>query len=304
MDPCPPASAGNVQTGLVSVVMACLDGEKYLAQALDSALSQKGCDFEILVVDDGSTDGSRRIMESRGQGLEVLTHPGGVNQGQPASLNLAVSRSRGEYVAFMDADDVWIDEYKLARQKEALNRVPGAVLAFCNCYMVDADGGRQVPKLTREPAHYEDRENLFLDCFILPSGVMARRCALDAAGPMVCGLLPFDHDLWIRMAELGPVVYQPEPMFWYRLHHEQMSRKKGLWQGGFQVVDRAAGRGRHSSSLLRRRRAVLHYRLGQHARTEGDWQAWLGRMAMAVLHDPCRSIREVGRRCIGRRRKD
>jgi len=107
----------------ISVVVIVLNGERFLEEALASIAAQTTDDWETLVVDDGSTDESRSIMEAfatRDARFVVLAHEGGVNRGMSASRNLGVARSRGEYVTFLDHDDAMMPE-KLAAQAAALD---------------------------------------------------------------------------------------------------------------------------------------------------------------------------------------
>src|SRR4051812_27035882 len=105
--------------GLVSVITIFLDGERFLAEAVDSLLAQTYADWELLLVDDGSSDGSTAIARAYAAGrperIRYLEHEGHANLGMSASRNLGLQHARGEYVAFLDADDVYRPE-KLERQ--------------------------------------------------------------------------------------------------------------------------------------------------------------------------------------------
>ena len=118
---------------LVSVVVIFLDAKPFLAEALESVLAQTFQDFELLLVDDGSTDGStaiaRRFAERLGERGHHLEHPGHANRGMSASRNLGIRHARGRYVALLDADDVWLP-HKLARQVAILEAAPDVGLVF------------------------------------------------------------------------------------------------------------------------------------------------------------------------------
>src|SRR5437764_627301 len=96
----------------VSVIVIAYNGEAYLAQAIDSVLAQSFQDFELLVVDDGSSDRTRPIAEAFRAAtrprVRVLAHADGGNRGMSAARNLGLSQARGEFIAFLDADDVWL----------------------------------------------------------------------------------------------------------------------------------------------------------------------------------------------------
>lgn len=111
----------------VTVICIVYNGERFLQEALDSVLAQSFRDFELIVVDDGSSDASGAIAEEyarRDPGRVVaLSHPGGANRGMSASRNLGLAHARGEYLCFIDSDDVWRTA-KLAEQVRLLDAMP------------------------------------------------------------------------------------------------------------------------------------------------------------------------------------
>lgn len=115
----------HMQPGLVSVIMIFLDGEDFMEEAVDSVLAQSYSDFEILLCDDGSHDGSpgiaARYAETHPGRVRVLEHQGHINRGMSATRNLGIAAAKGEYVCFIDADDVWVPE-KLAEQVAIMGR--------------------------------------------------------------------------------------------------------------------------------------------------------------------------------------
>lgn len=111
----------------VSVISIFYNASAYLAEALDSVLAQSFQDFELLLVDDGSTDMSSKIAKDYSardpERIRYLQHPGNTNRGMSAARNLGLSEARGEFVAFIDADDRWAAE-KLGEQVDLLDRMP------------------------------------------------------------------------------------------------------------------------------------------------------------------------------------
>src|SRR5215211_6343875 len=109
---------------LVSVVIPFLNAERFIQEAIESVFAQTYDNWELLLVDDGSNDGSTRIAleyaERNSGRVRYLQHPGHRNRGVSASRNLGISSARGEYIAFLDADDVWLP-HKLEQQVEILN---------------------------------------------------------------------------------------------------------------------------------------------------------------------------------------
>src|SRR5262245_51794409 len=117
----------------VSAVICFLDAERFLREAIQSIWSQTFTDWELLLVDDGSTDRGREIVQEmlaqRPERMRLLEHPGRENRGISASRNLALREARGRYVAFLDADDVWLPE-KLERQVALLNAHPEVAMTY------------------------------------------------------------------------------------------------------------------------------------------------------------------------------
>jgi glycosyltransferase involved in cell wall biosynthesis len=110
----------------VSVVLAVWDGERYLGEAIDSVLAQSDPPDELIVVDDGSTDGSAALAETYGDRLRLIRRP---HEGAAAALNRGIEQARHEIIAFIDADDLWMP-HKLEVQKAALAASAGATLVF------------------------------------------------------------------------------------------------------------------------------------------------------------------------------
>lgn len=119
--------------GLVSVIMIFLDGERFIEEAIESVLAQRYSKWELLLVDDGSSDGStgtaKRIAAEQQGRARYLEHPGHENRGMSASRNLGLRHARGEFVAFLDADDIWLPE-NLERQIAVMRREPQAALVY------------------------------------------------------------------------------------------------------------------------------------------------------------------------------
>ena len=120
-------------TPLISVILIFRDAERFIEEAIDSVLAQTCTNWELLLVDDGSKDGSAPIAQRYAAKLHekarYLTHPGRENRGISASRNLGLLHARGDFVAFLDADDVWLPQ-KLQQQVTALNSQPSAAMVY------------------------------------------------------------------------------------------------------------------------------------------------------------------------------
>ncbi|MBV9526810.1 glycosyltransferase family A protein [Sphingomonas sp.] len=113
----------------VSAIIIVRDGETFIRDAVDSILLQDGPSFELIVVDDGSTDRTSEIVRGFGGRARMVTHPGRVNLGMSASRNLGIETARGAYVAFLDADDLWLPG-KIAEQAAILDCEPSTAMVY------------------------------------------------------------------------------------------------------------------------------------------------------------------------------
>jgi glycosyltransferase involved in cell wall biosynthesis len=131
----------------VSGIIIVLNGEDYIGEAIDSVLAQDFDDWELLIVDDGSTDRTRDIarfyVDAHPQRIRLLRHPDEGNHGMSATRNLGIAAARGEYVAFLDADDVWLPT-KLSGQIQLLDSHPTAALVYgCTLIWNEWDSGSE-----------------------------------------------------------------------------------------------------------------------------------------------------------------
>ncbi len=115
----------------VSAIIIFLDEARFLAEAIDSVRAQSFGDWELILVDDGSTDGSSEIarVASDGDRIRYMEHPGHANRGMSASRNAGIAASRGEFIAFLDADDVWSPD-KLAEQLAIFDADPAIDMVY------------------------------------------------------------------------------------------------------------------------------------------------------------------------------
>lgn len=207
-----------------SILVTAYNSGPFLKPALDSALRQSFTDFELIVVDDGSTDETpqqlRRYTDPR---IRVWRQD---NQGQPAALNTALRIARGTYCGFLDHDDLWRED-KLERHVAYLERHPDVDLTFSWSRLIDEAGrdlGRH-PRYWRGPISYGQ----LLEDFVIgsTSSVVMRREALDRIGGFDASLPQcFDLDAFLRVALLRPnnVHAIEEVLTLYRRHAGQMSR--------------------------------------------------------------------------------
>lgn len=202
----------------ITVLMAVFNQAATLPEALASLWVQTDPDFELLVIDDGSTDDTPAILaQQTDPRLRVLTNP--TNLGLTASLNRGLAEARGEFIARMDGDDISLPD-RLAAQRAYLQRHPS--VAACGSW-VQTFGARQ--ELWRFPARPDDlRAELLFENVLAHGSVMLRRAALQVHDLRYDETLARaqDYDLWVRLARHAPLVNLPRPLVRYRLHAGQV----------------------------------------------------------------------------------
>ncbi|MGY1636654.1 glycosyltransferase family 2 protein [Geodermatophilus sp. SYSU D00742] len=173
-----------VRAPLVSVVMIFLDPGPYLDEAVRSVLGQTMADLELVLVDDGSSDGSHAAAQAwaaRDPRVVLLTHPGRANRGTGASRTLGVDRARGRWTTFLDGDDVWLPDH-LERQLETAQRHPDAAIVVSpTTIWVSWRGESGAEDHVRELPYPVDA--------VLPAGALLDSATFAGAPIPTCGLM-------------------------------------------------------------------------------------------------------------------
>jgi len=209
----------------VSVLLPVFNADRYLRLAIDSILTQTFTDFELIIINDGSTDGSRQILESYVDPRIQLIHQ--ANAGLPISLNRAIKVARGQYLARQDADDVSLPS-RLSEQVHYLDAHLQCALLGTAAQIIEEDTLSQ-----RTLSHPTDNGEiqiklLFYNCFV-HSSVMIRKAALDQSGlyPEDPNKFPpEDYDLWLRIAQHGEINNLQKVLLHYRELPHSISRTK------------------------------------------------------------------------------
>lgn len=209
----------------VSVVIPTFNRGWTLRAALDSVLAQTWRDFELIVVDDGSTDNTSEILHSYGPVVKVVRQD---NAGVSAARNKGVQSAGGEFIAFLDSDDRWLPD-KLSVQVDFFNSQPEAVI--CQTEEIWIRNGKRVnpKKVHKKPSGRIFEASLAL-CLVSPSAVMLRRSFFNAIGGFD-ETLPAceDYDLWLRIGSRYPVYLIETPLVVKNGGHaDQLSRMPGL----------------------------------------------------------------------------
>jgi len=212
----------------VSVLMAVYNGAAYLGEAMASILSQTFGDFELLVIDDGSTDDTPAILRAcTDRRLRVVRHDG--NLGLIAALNRGLDEARGEYVARMDADDIALPS-RLERQRKLLLGAPN--IGLCGTWF--RTFGSEPAKVVRPPVQPDElAAKLFYESPLAHPSVMFRRTLFAERGLRYDPAFSFaeDFELWTRVAQVADLANVPEVLMRYRRHGAQVSAEHEAAQG-------------------------------------------------------------------------
>ena len=279
----------------MSVVIPAYNAARTVGAAVDSVLTQTAGELELIVVNDGSTDDTARIVGSRSDPrLRCVTTP---NQGVAAARNHGIALSSGDYVAFLDADDVWKPE-KLARQVRAMQHDPACGLSFVTAQLVDDELRPVGVDLAADRVDYT--KALLIEGNVIAgsaSSAVLRRDALEAAGPFDVDLSQCaDWDLWLRLSRLTRFRLIVEPLVLLRAGPGTMSSDPALLERDtFRLLEKFFADPASAPYHHLRRRAYANHRAicsGSylHARQLRDA---LRCLALALVGDPRTAARLV-----------
>ncbi len=201
---------------LVSCIVPVYNGELYLREALDSILAQTYRPLEIIVADDGSTDGTPDVVASYGRQVRYAWQP---NTGPGASRNLGLSMAQGDFFAFLDADDLWNPE-KLAHQMARFQARPE--LEMCVTHIQNF----WIPELHEEAARFRGHRRAQALPGYVTTTLLARRTLFDKVGLFNPAFQHVHDSEWfVRVNEQGMVTeLLPEVLAYRRLHHTNRTR--------------------------------------------------------------------------------
>lgn len=305
----PESEAGSAAR--VSVIMPAYNTAHYIREAIDSVLEQDYPNKELIVIDDGSTDGTVEVLRSYGDRITLLTQH---NQGSAVARNAGLEAARGEYIAFLDSDDVWLPG-KLRLQIEHLQRHPdvGMVYARWSVWKPEADGlfppladlgklnGRASGDDASAPQGLVPERSGWLYNRLLFSSllhtitVLARREFVDTVGRFDPELKRGqDYDFWIRASRLTEIHQLDRVLALYRVHgdgcvkkwphvnYEKVVVQKALQRWGLEGPDGT----RTAPGAVRRRLADACFSFGYHHYWEGSPRLAVQAFGEAVARRP------------------
>lgn len=211
-----------MNTPTISVVIPCYNAAPFLRETIDSVLNQTRPALEVLLIDDGSTDGSGDIAESYGQPVRVIRQE---NQGESVARNRGMDEALGDWIALLDADDRWLP-HKLQRQIGTLSMAGPGVVCVYSDYLMFGSVRRQARSRPLWPVIGERRVRLLTDPCIQPGTALVETSAARAVRFPEGISYGEDQVFWMKLYNLGDFIHIPEPLIEYRKHaHQQTSQK-------------------------------------------------------------------------------
>jgi glycosyltransferase involved in cell wall biosynthesis len=217
--------AQRLNKPLVTVIIPTYNRGWIVQEAIDSVLNQDFSDYELIVVDDGSNDNTREILESYGKAITVLQQS---NRGVSAARNRGIAEAAGRLIAFLDSDDLWLPG-KLTTQVKFFEENADAVINQTQEIWI-RNGARVNPKKRHHKFSGMIFERSLALCLVSPSAVMIKKSLFDAVGGFDEQLPACeDYDLWLRISCRYPAHLIDFPLIIKRGgHDDQLSKAAGL----------------------------------------------------------------------------
>ena len=277
---------------LISVVIPVYNNETTIQETIESVLSQSFSDLELIVINDGSQDSTLKIVSSiLDPRLKVFSYP---NAGLAATRNRGVSHASGEYISFIDADDLWTPD-KLEAQFKALQANPQAAVAYSWTDWIDESG-----QFLRPGGHISVKGDVFATLLVRDfvesgSNPLIRAEALAEVGGFDESLPAVeDWDMWLRLAAGYEFVCVPSPQILYRVSSSSMS--SNVWKmeaGSLQVIERAFAVAPESLQHLKREVLGSRYKYLTFKSLEGTPERKKGLAAVRFLWQMVRYDRSM-----------
>ena len=307
----------------VSVVITAFNAGPLIAATLDSIVTQSYRDFEVIVVDGGSTDRTVEVVSGYPSPVRLIA---GERLSKSAGRNTGIRSARGDYIAFVDADDLWLPQ-KLGRQVDYLKSSPSLQWVYSDCFILDEGKTNARSTWSRRTPLQSGRilQPLLFDCIVPSPTPVIRRGVFEAVGLFDESFLrhePEDWDMWLRVAARFPVGVIREPLAQLRVHTGSLTAQEdallaaeGVMSVALRALDRnqdlpgrvrrqvlakwygRLGRGLAGRGLAPEARAFLVHAIQQNPRTLVPYllwsSTWAGCSISRHLHKIHRALRRV-----------
>ena len=203
---------------LISIIIIARNREKYIAEAIESALQQSFKDFEFIIIDDASSDKTAEVVAKyAAQDLRIKFHRENINLGITKARNLGLQLAQGKYVAILDSDDAWADSNKLQKQYEFLEKNDDHV-AVGGAVIVINENGQEVGRYKNSATDTAIRAGILLRNPFLHSSAMFRRDVAINCGGYGDYTVGEDYDLFLKLGKFGKLANLDDYLVKYRKH--------------------------------------------------------------------------------------
>jgi len=211
----------------VSIIVPTYNRAQYLVEAIQSVLEQTFHDYEIIVVDDGSTDDTKAALQKKNIFKNIIYIYQNNCGLKSAVRNIGIQAAKGKYIAFLDSDDKWLP-LKLEKQVDILEKDPNCALVCSNAYILKDDVPTQELYVQSETMVSGNVfQKLLHNNFIINSSVVVRKNILQKLGGLDEDRIiksSEDYDLWLRVGRLYAITSISEPLTFYRIHEGNISK--------------------------------------------------------------------------------
>jgi len=278
----------------VSVVIPTYNSAQFIVETLESVFAQTYKDYEVIVVDDGSTDNTREVLKPYMSKIRYIYKENG---GVASARNVGIKNARGEYIAFLDSDDLWLPE-KLEKQMEYFKSNPDVVLVFSDCILF---GDKELirKKNTKRIYSYKYKGDMFLhllqENFIPTLTVIAKKECFDEVGYFDTDeslISSEDYDMWLRIARSFKIGYIEEPLAKRRVSRKSLSFSNinRAYMATLKVirktVDNIEDKSLNKRKFLKNRLLNLYLNWGLSHFVNNNFKEARGQFVLAIKHNP------------------
>ena len=203
----------------VSVIIHTYNREDYISETIESVLAQTYKDFEIIVIDDGSTDNTKKKLERFNSKIKIIEQK---NSERAVSRNNGIKAASGKYISILDSDDLWA-ENKLDEQVKILDSMQDVILVYGQCERIN-EKNQKIKSAKRQKEGYSGNvfKELLLRNFIVSPTPVFKREFFEKTSGFETRYIPYeDWEFWLRLSLLGKFYFINKPLAFYRIHPEQ-----------------------------------------------------------------------------------
>ncbi len=273
----------------VSVIIPTYNSAEYITEALDSVFAQTYKNYEVIVIDDGSTDNTKDVLKPYMSRIKYIYKENG---GVSSARNVGIKNAEGEYIAFLDSDDIWLPE-KLERQIERFNSEPDLGLVYSNCIRFSENG---IEQSSRKVKKYLEGDIFakILEGYVLPtSTVIAKKLCFDEVGYFDERFsVSEDYDMWLRISRFFKIGYVKGPLVKYRIRTSSIIRstkidslfnaKKAVIEKNIEYLDKTFNK----EKFLKNRLFRLHFKWGIEFFTKSYYKEAKEHFVKAIKYKP------------------